>query len=332
MKIFQQKTLWFLFIAALVLLIINILIDYTFKENRVENKFSLSSQDLQTRFESSLKSFGLKEEWLKKKSEKNKISNRKYPVYKIFLPGDLSIPVVLLEIYKEFETDSISIESKEIKTGGRSRLTFRTKNQLLLSAEFIYGKKIKRETGNLSFVIKDIELANLNDSLLIETADKFNVLVTPSEENINYLPFIVKHRKNYSILISDEISEPNYSLDASYSKLRILNVIKALSVDFANAAFFVIDDNFDFINSDNFEYFENELEKRYIKLKKLSDFILLHSEENLSSVFSNHVKELGEGELKIIVLSKADYLQLKPEISLFKKTGIKIVNTSENGS
>jgi len=111
--------------------------------------------------------------------------------------------------------------------------------------------------------------------------------------------------------------------------LRISNVIKALSVDFANASFFIIDENFDFYNSDKFKYFNTELEKRGINLYKLSDFILFDNKGSISENFNRLVKDLRKGELKILVLSKNDYLQLKPEISLYKKAGVRIINISE---
>jgi hypothetical protein len=111
--------------------------------------------------------------------------------------------------------------------------------------------------------------------------------------------------------------------------LRISNVIKALSVDYANASFFVIDDNFDFYKSDKFKYFNTELEKRGIKLYKLSDFILFEDNESLSEDFNRLIKDLRKGEIKTLVLSKNDYLRLKPEISLYKKAGVRIINIAE---
>ena len=329
MKSSQQKILLFLFIAALILLAANILVELTLRKNKSSGEFSVNSKDLQTRFESTLKSFGLETEWLKKKTVKDEKSDRNYPLYKITIPNDLSIPEVLLEIYNEFRKDSLVIESEEKRAGGKSILTLKENNIPRLSAEFNYAKNIKRERGALAFIIKNIEMDNIDDSLLIETADKFNVLVTPSEENLNYLPFIIESRKSYSVIISDEINEANYKLDASYSFLRISNVIKALSVDYANASFFVFDDNFDFYKSDMFKYFNTELEKRGIKLYKLSDFNLFEDKESLSEDFNRLIKDLRKEELKILVLSKNDYLRLKPEISLYKKAGVRIINIAE---
>jgi hypothetical protein len=318
-----------LFITALILLISNILIEFTLNKSKSAEGFSVKAEDLQFRFESSLKNFGLNDEWLKKKTEVDQLSGTNYHSYKITLPGDLSIPEVLLEVYNEFRKDSLIIESIEKREGGKSTLIFKENNLKLLSAEFNYDKNIKRERGALAFILKNIELDNPDDSLLVESADKFNVLITPSEENLSQLSFITEHRKNYSVIISDEIKEANYKLDASYSRLRILNVIKALSVDYAKATFFMIDDNFDFYQSKNFDFFVNELAKRNIKLYILSDFILLDDEESLFKKFHNHLRELKKGEIKIFVLTKEDYLSLKTEILLFKKSGVKIINISE---
>ena len=329
MKIFQQKFLWILFISALVLLIAIILIEFTLRKSNSAGELSITSDDLQNRFETTLNSFGLKDEWLKKKTEIDKTSNRNYPLYKVTLPNDLTIPEVLLEVYNEFKKDSLIIESIEKRAGEKSSWTLKENNLILLSAEFNYGKNIKRERGAVAFIIKNIKLDNLDDSLLIESAEKFNVLMTPSEENLNKLSFIKENKKNYSVIISDEISEAIYKLNASYSNLRILNVIKALSVDYMNASFFIIDDSFDFYKSDSFDYFNNELVKRNIKLYKLSDFILIDDEEDISEKFNSNIKELKKGETKVFVLTKEVYSMLTMEILLFKKSGVKIINTSE---
>jgi hypothetical protein len=329
LKIFQLKFLWILFVSALVLLIANILIEFTLEKNNSVGEISVTSDDLQNRFESTLKSFGLKDDWVKKKTEKDQESRTNYPSYKITLPSDLSIPEVLLEVYSEFRKDSLIIESIEKRAGKKSTLAFKENKRILLSAEFNYGKNIKRERGALAFIIKNIELDTPDDSLLIESADKFNVLITPSEENLNQLSFITENRKNFSVIISDEINEAIYKLNASYSRLRILNVIKALSVDYANASFFIIDDSFDFYQSESFDYFNIEFVKRNIKLYRLSDFILLDDEEDISKKFDSQVKELKKGETKVFVLTKEGYSLLKTEIMLFKKSGVKIFNTSE---
>ena len=48
-----MKILLFLFIAALILLTANILLDFTFKKNKDTGEFSVKAEDLQFRFESS---------------------------------------------------------------------------------------------------------------------------------------------------------------------------------------------------------------------------------------------------------------------------------------
>ena len=53
------------------------------------------------------------------------------------------------------------------------------------------------------------------------------------------------------------------------------------------------------------------------------------NEESLFKKFHNHLRELKKGEIKIFVLTKEDYLSLKTEILLFKKSGVKIINISE---
>jgi hypothetical protein len=329
LKNYYQKLLWGLFVLAIVLLSVNIFLQFVLKKNESLESFALENKDIQDRFITTITNFGLKEEWIKKKIVDEIKTSLSYPHYKISIPTDLSIPEVFLDIYNEFKEDSLHFQSIEKKVGGRSILTLKTNNHTLLQAEFNYSNRISRDRGAIAFILQDIELDNLDDSVLVESADKFNILLVPSEENLDHLSFIRENRKNYSILINDEINDPNYKLDVSYSQLRLLNVIKALSVDYANSSFFVIDDNSDFYKSAKYNFFRDETIKRKIKLYKYTDFKFLENDESIVSVFNNEMKDLNKEENKVFLLSKNSYLHLKPDILLYKKTGVKIVNTSE---
>jgi hypothetical protein len=324
LKDFYRNTLWILFVLAVLLLGTNLFLESFSKKNDYEINYPVRIENIEGRFLSTLNNFGLKEEWIKKKKSSHSYSN-----YNVTLPADLTIPEVLLDLFNEFKNDTLIIESKEKIAGGRTTFTLKTENDFLLQAEFKYNKKFLRERGTIAFILKDIELDSVEDSVLVESAGKHSLLLIPAEENLDHLSYINENRKSFAVLISDGITDPVYKIDAKYSKLRLLNAIKALSVDYAKSSFFVIDDNSDFYASEKFSFFNEELSKRNIQLFKMTDFISLETADYLISDFNLKMKELRKDELKIFLVSKEEYLLLKPGISMFKKSGVKVINGSE---
>lgn len=328
MKKSQQKFLLILFTAAIFLLLVNVLVKLLPGVGETDQDFSMNQEDFEKRFLLSLKSFGLKDEWIKEKLVKGNKSSSDYHFFIIMLPNDLSIPEVLLDITDVFRNDSVKIESVEKKSAGETSLLITGNKKHLLGAEFKYSDKIKREAGTAAFVIEGVMLDNLEDSVFVESSDYFNLLLIPSAENLKHLKYIKEQRKDFSILLNDDISDPTYKLNASYSKLRLLNAIKAFSVDYSGASFFIVDDNSDFFKSARYQFFQKELEKRNVRLKKISDFIDLRENESLQQSFDEELKNLGTNGTKIFLVKKDEYLSLKPLISLYKKRGAKIVKTS----
>jgi hypothetical protein len=73
------------------------------------------------------------------------------------------------------------------------------------------------------------------------------------------------------------------------------------------------------------------MEKRKIGRLLLSDLIQLNynDEIQIKSSFDNYVKELGEDESILFLLSADGFRTLIPEIERYRKTGVKIVHPSE---
>jgi len=326
--IFNKKSvLTILFGTALILLIPILVLNVIDKEDKlVSKKTKLSSGEIDSLFRLSLRSFGLLDVWIKE----GKSANIDY-FYKVKIPKDLSIPVLLVEINSNFWESGVTINSVEKIFSGRTILEIKLHDKIMLKADFDYDKKIFRSAGTIAFLLEDFELSSLEDSLLLEIPEPFSPLLIPSTENLAVSKFIIRKQKTYSVLLNDDIPDLKYKLSDNYSQNRLNGSLLSIINDFPSATYFFIDDQSDLFNSSVFSYLKDELVKRKIKIVKLSSLQKLNFNEmnELIISFDTFMKNTDEGESITFLISEDNFRNLLPEIKSYRKVGYKIVHPSE---
>jgi len=323
----KKSVLLILFGAALFLLILNLVLNIIENENKpISNKTELSSTEIDSLFRLSLHSFGLLDDWIKE-SKSPKADNS----YKVKIPKDLSIPVILTEINSNFWESGVTINSAEKIFSGRTILEIKLEDEIKLRADFDYDQNIFRSAGTAAFILENFELSSIADSLLLIIPEPFSPLLIPSMENLILSKFIVDKQKTYSLLLNDDIPELKYKLKDSYSQNRLKGSLLSIINDFSSATYFFIDDQSDLFNSSVFSYMKDELAKRKIKIVKLSHLKKLNfSEMNvLISSFDTFMKNVKEEESITFLISTDNFRNLLPEIKRYRKVGYKFVHPSE---
>ena len=323
----NKSALQILFGAALILLIPNLVLDIIDnKNNSISSKTELSSAEIDSLFRLSLHSFGLLDDWIKV-SKSSKVDKS----YKVKIPKDLSIPVILVEINSNFWESEVTISSVEKIFSGRTILEIKSKDEIKLRADFDYDKSIFRSAGTAAFILENFELSSFEDSLLLDIPEPYSPLLIPSTENLILCKFIIDKQKTFSLLLNDDIPELKYKLKDSYSQNRLKGSLRSIINDFSSATYFFIDDRSDLFNSSVFSYLKDELAKRKIKILKLSNLQKLDfSEINvLISSFDTFMKNTREGESITFLISADNFIHLLPEIMSYGKIGYKIVHPSE---
>ncbi|MCH8033955.1 MAG: hypothetical protein IH950_09415 [Bacteroidetes bacterium] len=323
----NKSSLQILFGAALILLIPNLVLDIIEnKNNSISSKTELSSAEIDSLFRLSLHSFGLLDDWIKV-SKSSKVDKS----YKVKIPKDLSIPVILVEINSNFWESEVTISSVEKIFSGRTILEIKSKDEIKLKADFDYDKSIFRSAGTAAFILENFELSSFEDSLLLDIPEPYSPLLIPSTENLILCKFIIDKQKTFSLLLNDDIPELKYKLKDSYSQNRLKGSLRSIINDFSSATYFFIDDRSDLFNSSVFSYLKDELAKRKIKILKLSNLQKLDfSEINvLISSFDTLMKNTREGESITFLISADNFIHLLPEIMSYGKIGYKIVHPSE---
>ena len=324
---FKKNFLITLIALAIVLIAVNIILkDHsTYPE---EKETQIDENEISKRFKKIFDDFGIEPDLVKEKKSIDKKTRFEFVSFKIQVPKDLSIPEILLEIYKSFGKDSIIINSVEKVKGGRSILTFQSGKKIFLEAEFEYSKNHYRNMGSLVIILYDVNPTDPSTISLIESPTKLNFLIRPETQYLQAIEIIKSNSQQFSILIDDEISEQKYQLGPEFSEQRTITVIKTLVTDFKKAVCFIVDDMSDFYKSTNNKILNSELSKRNIKLYKTSDFVFLDHNENLKFVFEEKLNELAKGGTILFLLSEDSYLALMTEIIKYEMKGFKVITSS----
>ena len=323
----NKSVLPILFGAALILLVPNLVLNILNNEDKlISKKTTLSGSEVDSLFRLSLRSFGLLDDWIKE----TKSSKADY-TYKVKIPKDLSIPVILAGINSNFWESGVTINSVEKKLSGRTILEIKLEDEIRLRADFDYDRNIFRSAGTAAFILENFELSSFEDSLLLEIPEPFSPLLIPSTENLILSKFIIDKQKTYSLLLNDDIPELKYKLKDNYSQNRLKGSLLSIINDFSSATYFFIDDQSDLFNSSIFSYMKDELIKRKIKIVKLSYLQKLNFNEMnaLISSFDTFMKNTEEGESITFLISAENFENLLPEIKRYRKVGYKFVHPSE---
>lgn len=326
-QINKKSIVLLLFSVAIFFLVTNLILDFVIKDiNQTSANTKVTILEIDSLFHLSLDSFGILDEWIKKK--KTSKENR---YYKVMVPFDLSIPEILTEINSNFWKKDIEISSVEKKFSGKTILEIKTNDEAKLTTEFDYDKNIHRFAGSVAFILENFKLSNTDDSLLIDVPEPFSPLLTPSTENVEISKFINRKGKTYSLLLNDDITELKYKLKDSYSQKRLKGSLLSIINDFSSASYFIIDDQSDLYKSSIFSYLQDELSKRKINLIKISTLHKLDfdNKDLLISTFDTIMKNLGDGQSITIYVNSENFRILLPEIKRYRKVGYQIVHPSE---
>ena len=327
-KLDKKSVAQILFGAAVFLLAANLVISRFSAEKPVKtHQLNLTGAQIDSIFTESLHSYGIKDTWIKDTGKRKK---KVFASYKVLIPEDLSIPVVLTELFSNYSDFNVKLISAELETNGKSVFSVLVNDKPKLKSVFVYNDTIKRTGGNFSFVVDEFELNDKEDSLFLKYPEPYVVLLNASKYSENLVKPLIKANRSFAVLLDDDIPELKYRLRESYSKKRLLASVSALIKSFAKASFFIIDDNSDVYNSSAGEIVRKVFNRRGINLLRKNDFRLLSESENeLIKMFDRSLTNLNTGKGKVFIVSESDFNLLLPEIRRFRKTGYKFLHPTE---
>ncbi len=323
----KQKVLRILFALALVLLILNLLFERTFNTNKIINQENISINEINNLFIKSVKKFSIDDSLLHTIKKSPKKINAKYN-YKIIVPSDLPIPLILKDIYNTFSNYQSKIISKEIEINNKSVLEIFSNKEKAIYCEFIIDKNIIRNKGSISFIISDIEsLSNEQIENLLNSPEILTFAIRPSYHNEKLIKKINSYSLKDAILFLDDyITETDFELNPSFTQNKLKYNLSLIFKIFPTINSFLINTESDLYNSRSYSFIKKELIKRKIKLIETNKFILLN-ENNKNNFFTSAIN-LDKEKVKIYFLNSKLLLSLLDEINQLRKAGIKIIRLS----
>ncbi len=326
---YKKKLIQVLFAFAVILLIANIILSKIYKLPKPEKLENINSNLINKKFLSAVNDFGLQKDWIKNLNAK-KSTSAAYN-YLINVPEDLPIPVILAEIYSAFDQTNVEIKSNEEKLGGRTTLSIFSDDKLILNAQINYKDNLVRNCGSIGLLISDIDKLNNKDiGKLIQFPQSFTALLLPSKLSLSLRDSLLNNRKEYAVLLNDNIHDLDFRLNKSFSKRRLDIVIRTIIGAFPNAVFYVIDDASNLYQSAVYPFIKNEFVKRKIRLIKKSNFIHIDegNSDEVQTSLKNIVKPTKLGDQKLVLLHADNFEFAKPEILSLIKIGYKFIKPS----
>lgn len=322
-----SKSVKYLFATALILLVINVLIDQYISAEKPElKKKNISFSEADSLFKQALKNYDITEKFFSiRKSKKNPTDS----LYSVRVYSDVPISLLLLELENLFSTTTADIKSQEESINGKTITKIIIDDKTILTAEFVGDKNITREKGRIGFVVSNLDFS-VDNSPILNTPEQITFLITPSESSKRFITKILSAGKRYALLLNDEIEDLNYKLHESYPVRRNKKSFENLFKHFPSAAFIAVDDNSDLFDSSIKDFLLKELEWRKAFYIKLSRFDLLNSYSlNSENAFSEMIKSMNKNETRIILIDSKSFTELLPVIPSYRKIGYKFVSATE---
>ena len=326
----KKKIVGYLFAVAILLLAINLIVSKYYKISPPPHKEDeIGDASINKIFTKDLFDFGLHKSWINQKRISDFSNDSLLSYYKIEVPTDLPIAVILQEIYSSLQYENVQLICHEKTIGGENTLKIYSNDRLKLKATFIYKPDIRRDGGFIGMVLTGLE--NLNESNIsniIMAPETFTAALVPSKKTIELADSLISNRKQYDVLINDDIKEMNFRLNEHFPLDRLGNAIRSIIGAFPDAQFYIIDDNSKLYSSKAYSFIQKELLKRNIRIILESSIHHLGSgnDENIADNFLSLAHQSDGGKQIFIDVPADNYLTIRPDISALIKIGYKFIS------
>ena len=333
----SRKIIISLFLIVIILLLANLTLEFIWnhKVPQPEYKKRIDLKGIEKIFNESLANLGVEKDWIKlqkKRKVSTSVSGENYVSYRVAIPTDLPITVVLNEIFISFKNYDVNIKSEEQKINGRTLLKILSGNILKLTGEFFYDKSISRDAGSIGiFITGFTNLTDENVKSLLSTPETFELLLVPSKESSRVLKTLKDYKKGYGILLNDDITDLEFKLSSKYSRERLKSSLRNILGKFPASSVFIIDNHSNLFSSDVYPLLKEEFKKRKLMLISEDSLSNFTNEGNSSALknFRNKIEETRRGEKAEFIITPEKFRLLQPEIIKYRKVGYKFILPSE---
>ncbi|MHB8580173.1 MAG: hypothetical protein ACYDA4_09980 [Ignavibacteriaceae bacterium] len=327
----KKKLTGYLFAIAIFLLAANLIVTKIYKSKIKPHKaVEIDDAEINKIFLQAVFDFGIQKSWVKQKRISDFSNDSLLSSYSIEVPNDLPIAEILQEIYSSLHFKNVQMICHEKTIGGENNLNIYSNDKLKLKASFNYSPDIRRIGGMIGMVITGLE--NLSESKIariIMAPETYTAALIPSKKTSELADSLILNRKQYDVLINNNIKEMNFELNEHFPKDRLGNAIRDIIGAFPDAQYYIIDDKSKLYSSKVYAFIKNELTKRGIKIVLESS--IAHLESGSDQQIENNFRSIAhqsDGGNQIFIEVPADYyFTIKPDVSALIKIGYKFIST-----
>jgi hypothetical protein len=328
----KQKLIIYLFALTIILLITDISIDRFNKKERIPIVAKLSAKQIETVFFKVLDDYGIKGKWISSKKVKPAEDDSTVAQYFIKIPSDIPVPFILRDINNIIEKDITGFVSEEKKIYGPTEVRIYTNEILKLRATLSPDKNIIRTNNELSFIISDaLDLSESSFNTFLSVSYPLACVAVPGKNIISKVDSLKNYRKEYTLLLDDEINDSEMILKQEFQKELLRGSIKNIISYFKDARVYIVDEKSALYNSPIYNFVRDDFKQRGITLYPKTEFIEVSAKEDseLFSKFKFYCNDTTGNRQKLFISTFENYRKILPELVRLKKKGHKIIPLSK---
>jgi hypothetical protein len=243
------------------------------------------------------------------------------------------IPLLLRDINKIIEKDITGLVSEEKKIYGATEIRAYANEILKLKATLIPDKGIIRNGNSVAFIISDaLDLSKNDFNQFLSITQPLACTVVPAKSIVPLVDTLKNYRKEYVVLLDDEIKESELKLKQEFQKELLRGSIKNIISLFKDAKVYTIDEKSKIFISPIYNFVRDDFKRQGITLYPYSDFIHLNAADDseLLSKFRFYSNDTTGVRQKIFICSFENFQKILPELEQYKKKGHKIIPVSKS--
>lgn len=328
----KKKVVQYLLFFTVLLLLANFLIDFTRKkkENHFEN--DLSALEIENKFLETLDECGIEMKWIKVKPNKEGGKDSVENIINVKIPDDLPIPVLVKYMQGKTDYPFVSVRAEEKKKNREIALKIFSNGIQKFEANIIRESSLKRSGARFAFIISGFDgLSKARQTELLKTPFPFAVELVPSGKEITMTDSLRKFKKEYVVLLNDDISGDDFLLKDSFSKEKLRAAVRNIISAYKYFPLYLIDTSSDLYSMSKWNIIETEFRGVKIRLDKKSDYMPVQADKNidLNGALDSFIESAGSAG-KTALIDAEDYLSLLGKIDKLFRKGNKIIYPSEN--
>ncbi|MDP3150962.1 MAG: hypothetical protein Q8N83_17730 [Ignavibacteria bacterium] len=317
-----------LFALAIFLLLLNIILSFFAPKEITYSSVEISANEINQLFKKSVDEFYLGSAHLKKiKSPKKKEDSLLFS-YRLTLPYDVPVPVLLNSVFDNFRGKDVEINSTEMVLNKKSILEISSGGKEKFYAELIQDTSLHRDNGSLAFVLTDYENLSADDlNKLLTTPESFAFLLQPEKGSAEFTKTILDFRKEYIVELTASSPNSEFTLAENFPIVRNKLAINSLLRYYPKNTFFFVNQQSTLLNSNAYEKVRKEFSKKKYNLFSSNSFTNLSElkHDECEKHFFAEVSVLRKGEVKLTILPANYFLTSIDKIAKIKKRGVRFI-------